>query len=400
MKYFRYPINFYTSDINSLCVDICSFLGCSDFWFDSYQIPVGDSFLIAPVRKFVANNHAKIAPEFTRFRISQNFFEAIEQIKNINKLVARGYYLPHTYSHSQLPTLIIYKQMTAYSNKPVIISENLVRPGELVLVPENIEVIATLSFYDEVNDTHTSLPDELISISFFTEQDYTVNYFLTQSNFDNKRTLTNKAYSFTDVTPHKFEKSFFEERTTVEQLFTDEFQFTQIFPVLNEQLHEQLLHDIKQSKLWVKRHSDNFIQMSLDILEISKLTNCPSSIKEIIDEIKKPETIQAISKISGISVKSVNEIYAYRMKQGEFFDLHEDNPMNGKLLVRVNWLLQLPTKRKHDLRFKKNKTVYCCQSLPNSATIFHLGTKTPHDVSLIPWDPDHDRINIILTFGN
>jgi hypothetical protein len=375
-------------------------LGCSDFLFDNYQIPLGDSFLIAPIRKFVANNSTQIVPDFTRFRMSKIFFEAIDKIKNINRLVARGYYLPHTYLQSQLPMLIVYKQMTTYGNKPVIISENLVRPGEFILVPENIEVIATLSFYDEVNDTHTSLPDELMSISFFTEQDYTVDYFLNQSNFDNKRTLTDKAYSFTDVAPHKFEKSFFEEKTTVEQFFTDQFQFTQILPVLNHQLHEQLLHDIKQSTLWVKRHSDNFIQMSLDILEMSKLSDCPSSITGIIDEIKKPETIKAISKISGISVKFVNEIYAYRMKQGEFFDLHEDNPMNGKLLVRFNWLLQLPANRKHDLRFEKNETVYCCQSLPNSATIFRLGTETPHDVSLIPWDADCDRINIILTFGN
>lgn len=400
MKYFRYPINFYTNDINLLCLDICSFLGCSDFLFDNYQIPLGDSFLIAPIRKFVANNCTQIVPEFTRFRMSKIFFEAIDKIKNINRLVARGYYLPHTYLHSQLPMLIVYKQMTTYGNKPVIISENLVRPGEFILVPENIEVIATLSFYDEVNDTHTSLPDELMSISFFAQEDYTVNYFLDSSNFDNQKTLNNKAYSFTDVTLYKFEKSFFEERTTIKQIFTKDFQFTQIFPVLNQQLHKELLYDIKQSNLWVKRHSDNFIQMSLDILEMSKLSNCPSSITGIIDEIKKLDTVKAISKISGISLKSVNEVYAYRMKKGEFIDLHEDNLMNGKLLVRFNWLLQLPSNRKHDLRFANNETVYCSQSLPNTATIFRLGEQTPHDVSLIPWDADCDRINIILTFGN
>lgn len=400
MKYLRYPVNFYTNDINSLCLDICSFLGCSYFLFDNYKIPLSDSFLIAPIRKLVINSLTTFTSDFSRFRISKDFFQAIDKIKNINKLVARGYYLPHTYSHPQLPTLIIYKQMTTYGNKPVIISENLVRPGEFILVTENIEVIATLSFYDEVNDTHTNLPDELMSISFFNKENYTIDYFLESSNFDNQKTINNKVYSYTDVTHHRFEKSFFEERTTVQPLLTEEFQFTQIFPVLNQELHEEFLHDIKQSTLWVKRHSDNFVQMSLDILEMSKLSDCPASITSIIEEIKKPETVQAISKISDMSVKYVNEIYAYRMQNGEFFDVHEDHHMNGKLLVRFNWLLQLPTNRKHDLRFVKNETVYCCQSLPNSATIFRLGEQTPHDVSLIPWDADCDRINIILTFGN
>lgn len=400
MKFFRYPINFYTSDINSLCVDICSFLGCSEFLFDSYQIPIGNSFLIAPIRKFIAKNPTKLEPEFTRFGVSQKFIKKIEQVKNINRLVARGYYVPHTYSYSSLPILTIYKQMSPYGNKPIIISENSVRPGEFILVPENIEVLATLSFYDEMKDSYNDLPDELIGISFFCQEDYTVNYFLDVSDFDNKKTLTDKAYSFIDFKPYNLEKSFFEGRTTVKKIFTEEFQFTQIFPILNQQLHEQLLHDIVHSTLWVKRHSDNYIQMSLDIFEMSKLSNCPSSIIEVIDEIKKSETIKAISKISGISVKYVNEIYAFKMQPGEFIDFHEDNPMQEKLLVRFNWLLQVPSDRTHDLRFKKNETVYCCQSLPNSATIFRLGEQTPHDVSLISWDADCDRINIILTFGN
>ena len=110
-----------------------------------------------------------------------------------------------------------------------------------------------------------------------------------------------------------------------------------------------------------------------------------------------------MTKLSGLNLSALREVYAFHMQSNEFITKHADSTLNGQLLVRFNWLLQNPTERNYDLRFWKGKAsekpITRYKAIPNSATVFYVGDTTPHDLTPLPENCDKDRYNIVLTFG-
>jgi hypothetical protein len=399
----RYPINLITANIAETLSKMSALLGASKI----SEVPKGikheDVFFIGPYSlvKDLYSKQSDFEKGSLRLIVNENIKTDINE--RDKKIIASGVYLPENYA-GNLPFLILYKRVQVLDGKPILISENYLNPGELVMVPETSELFAVL-FY---NDGQVcEIPDEVQWYYWFSDKEnietaacnstaaYRINYDSDYSESD-----------YREGNLRKLETPLLDSETVFEQMLNEDEPVTQVYPVLSDKQAGELLSQLKSCKAWVRRTGENnilYTQETFDILEFSQKPDSPEIFRRLIEKLQSEKLLKVMTKLSGLKLTALREVYAFRMQSNEFITKHADSTLNGQLLVRFNWLLQSPAERKYDLRFWKGKDsempVTRYKAIPNSATIFYVGDTTPHDLSPVPENSDKDRYNIVLTFG-
>ena len=401
----RYPINLISNNIEQAINNVSGLLNASKATEVTPGTNIDDVYFIGPYN-LVKDLHAKCPDEYRKsLLILIDDSAQSNRYKHDEKLIANGVYLPYQYQ-GNCPFIMLYKRVDVLNGKPVLISENYLTPGELVVVPETSELFAVL-FYNDGDVC--GIPDDIRWFSWYSEQEqnkpedtygitYKINYEdeYAKNGFQNAELITLDRPLFD-----------YEESELCQQLMTWENPVVHITPILSSQEAKELLTQLKLCNAWIRRTGENnvlYTEESFDIWEYSKRDDSPKIFKNLINKLESDSLLNVMRKISGMDVKTLREIYSFRMKSNDFITKHADSSLGGQLLVRFNWLLQSPTGREHDLRFWKGENtdepIVRYKAIPNSATIFRLGHSTPHDVTPLPDDCDQNRYNLVITFGD
>jgi hypothetical protein len=399
----RYPINLISKNVNDILPNVSALLNASKVLKVQQGTKLEDVYFVGPF-KLVKDLYAK-QNDFDKGSLRILIDESTNK-KGENKdqkIIANGAYLPSDYK-GNLPFLMIYKRIEALDGKPVLISENYLTPGELVVVHEASEFFAVL-FY---NDGQVcKIPDKVEWFSWYSDE---VNNEIETTAKTTYRINYDKDYLESDYRDGKIvelKTPLLDCNPIEEQLIDWNESIIQVTPILSEADANELLNELKSCKAWVRRTGENnilYTQETFDILEYSQKQNAPKIFGELINKLQSEKLLKIMSKLSGMELTALREVYAFHMQANEFITKHADSTLDGQLLVRFNWLLQSPTARQYDLRFWKGKDsekpITRYKALPNSATIFYVGDTTPHDLTPLPEDCDKDRYNIVLTFGH
>ena len=399
----RYPINLISTDVTDALNKMSSLLGAAKVSSVNKGAQFEDVFFVGPYN-LVKDLYAKqgdFDKGSLRLLVDENM--KIESCGQDRKIIANGVYLPPDYL-GNLPFLMLYKRVDVLGGKPVLISENYLTPGEMVVVPEASELFAVI-FY---NDGQVcEIPDEVQWFRWFSDNEnidiasnstttYQINYEVDYSEKD-----------YREGKLLKIEAPLIDCGSQISgQLMNLDEPVIQIYPVLSDEEAKELLSQLKSCSAWVRRTGENnilYTQETFDILEYSQKPDSPEIFRKVIEKLQSEMLLQTMTKLSGVKITALREVYAFRMRSNEFITKHADSTLNGQLLVRFNWLLQSPTERGYDLRFWKGKESHTpitrYKAIPNSATIFYVGDTTPHDLTPLPENCDKDRYNIVLTFG-
>jgi len=398
----RYPINIISTNLQTAIANVSSLLNSSKVSEVQEGVKIDDLYFIGPV-KLVQNLYATQNDfEKKSLRILIDEKAKLKSDNRNKKIIANGAYLPADYKGNN-PFLMLYKRVDVLGGKPVLISENYLTPGELVVVPETSEHFAVL-FY---NDGQVcKIPNEVKWLCWYAEKDQeeseAIQLSKYQINYDDEFAKN----GFQDGEVIALKQPLLESTEFAEQLMSADNPVIQITPILSTADADELLKQLKSCKAWVRRTGENnilYTQETFDILEFSQKENSPTVFKYLIEKLQSENLVKVMSKISGLNLTVLREVYAFHMKANEFITKHADSELGGQLLVRFNWLLQSPSGREHDLRFWKGDDeaapITRYKALPNSATVFYLGDKTPHDLTPLPEDADKFRYNIVITFG-
>lgn len=398
----RYPINIISQTLQPILNRVSTLLDAARFLEIEEGAKIDDFYFIGPyhlVKDLYAtqNDYEK---KSLKILIDKN---ATTKSDNQNKKVlANGVYLPPDYK-GNYPFLMLYKRVAVLDGKPVLISENYITPGELVVVPESSEYFAVL-FY---NDGQVcKIPAEIRWFSWYANEDQpevhetkTISYKIDYEN----EYLTN---GFADAEVIYLDEPLLETTRLKKQLLNTDYPVVQVAPILSAADAAALLIELKNCSAWVRRTGENnilYTQETFDIWEYSKKDNSPQIFKQLLAKLQSAELLEVMRQLSGLELSALREVYAFHMQSNEFITKHADSSLGGQLLVRFNWLVQNPIGRDHDLRFwkgeDKNAPITRYKALPNSATIFYLGDATPHDLTPLPENADKDRYNIVITFG-
>jgi len=305
---------------------------------------------------------------------------------------AWGVYLPPDVPESDTPLLMFFRQIDHLGNRPVLVKEEHLRPGELVVVPATSEVIAAVSldgaagverllwhFWEGIS-AEEILPPCSRSIS---------NTDLGERPFVPGPQVALKAPWLTSG-------------VEVEMLFGPNRSSFQLGPMLSEEDHAQLVVALRAAP-WLRREGEIYTQDSLDVLSWVRSGSGPGALAPLMARLTDSALVDRVARMCGTPLTRIREVYAYRLRAGERILVHADGTVGGQLLVRVNWLIQVPTARTVDLRFwnpASDKEAVIYPSRANCATVFQMGEANPHDVAPVPDDADADRINIVMTFGH
>jgi hypothetical protein len=262
-------------------------------------------------------------------------------------------------------------------------------------------VLCVVSHQSSSIDAKTELPKEFIWVDY-SKEGYSVepkfNFNIDSLDNSPENRISDKV-NFVELPKdliHTLSNS-------LDRCLTNESQHFQLFPFLDKKSHELFRKEIEKSKLWVRRTGDIYTQVAMDIIEWSKQSDCPAIIKDVLGTFNNPLLIEKFSKLTGVDLKELREISAYRMINNEFVNNHADGTFNGFLKVRVNWLIQNPSSRTDDMRFWNpfdvNGKITIYKAIENSITLFRIGEETPHDIAPVPNQIDKDRINIVFTYG-
>jgi hypothetical protein len=401
----RYPINLVSKNVGETLNNVSKLLNADTVLEVQQGAKLDDIYFVGPydlVRDLYATQSDDNKTSLM-ILIDENLKSS--RYNPDRKIVANGAYLPYDYK-GNCPFLMLYKRVDVLDGKPVLISENYLTPGELVVVPESSELFAVL-FYN--NGQVCNMPDEVKWFCWYSEEDwnesekaYSITYRI---NYEDEY----RQNGFQDGKLIELNDALLDcqESQISDCLMSYDKSVIQIMPILHDDENEELLNQLKLCNGWIRRTGENnilYTQETFDIWEYSKKDDAPKIFKDVISRLKSDDLLRVMRKLSGMDVKELREVYAFHMRSNEFITKHADSSLGGQLLVRFNWLLQSPTSREYDLRFWKgenaNEPITRYKAIPNSATIFYLGDATPHDLTPLPEDCDQDRYNIVITFGN
>jgi hypothetical protein len=401
----RYPINLIFNNVEQILSNVSGLLNASQVVKVTPGTKIDDVYFIGPYN-LVKDLYAKYSDEHKNsLLILIDDSAKSSRYEHNKKLIANGIYLPCNYE-GNCPFLMLYKRVDVLNGKPVLISENYLTPGELVVVPETSELFAVLFYNDgEV----CQIPDDVQWFSWYSEQEqnepedtYSITYKINYEDEYAKNGFQNAEIITLDRPLLDYEESELHQ-----QLMSWENPVVHITPILSNQDAKELLTQLKLCNNWIRRTGENnilYTQETFDIWEYSKKDNSPRVFKDLIAKLESDTLLKVMRKLTGMKVNELREVYAFHMRSNEFITKHADSSLGGQLLVRFNWLLQSPTGREHDLRFWKgentNEPITRYKAVPNSATLFYLGDSTPHDLTPLPEDCDQDRYNLVITFGD
>lgn len=307
--------------------------------------------------------------------------------------VAWGVWLPDDFDPAQAPVAQIFRFLPHLGKRPVLISENRMRPGELLVVGDASDFVLTLVSVAEdsavcdlrwyvwrgkkpaaapgVNEA--SLPEV--------------------SNPDHVMFEEGRFFELPNAWLPRANGPFAAEH------FAQAFSM-QIGPMLNPSMAAAFA-DALSTAPWTRRSGDIYTQDSLDIVAWSR-ADAPAVVRDVVEFISQASTIERIVEITGVPVTHLRELFAYRLLADERILNHADTTFGGELLVRVNWLVAVPAPREWDLRFwspdREQTSGVQYRAIANRAVIFAIGPHTPHDVAPLRTGST-PRLNIVLTFG-
>src|SRR6185437_199619 len=382
----RYPINLISSNIDETLKSLSALFSASTVLNVSEGTKLDDVNFIGPYNlvKDLYARQSNFDKRSLRFIIDEE--SKNQNNKQDKKTIANGVYLDQSYSGG-LPFLMLYKIVDALNGKPVLISENYLTPGELVVVPETSELFVVLLFFEEQAQNPNGVKwyrwfsdKEIVMMPNKPATEYKINYEGDYSEADYKEGKT-----------INLEVPLLDSSDFSSQIMSWDEPVVQLYPIITDEDAKELLHQIKACKAWIRRTGENHIiytQETFDILEYSMKPDSPAIFGKIVQKLQSPKLLKIASKLSGMELTELLEVYSFHMQSNEYITKHADGTIGGQLLLRFNWLLQSPTGREHDLRFwkgvKSETPITRYKAIPNSATIFYVGDATPHDLTPLP----------------
>jgi|SanBayMetagenome_1026888.scaffolds.fasta_scaffold00317_2 hypothetical protein len=401
----RYPINMISNNVEEIISNVSGLLNANKVSKVSQGAKIDDVYFIGPYN-LVKDLYAKYSDDQkTSLLILIDESLKSTRYENNKKIIANGVYLPSDYEKN-CPFLMLYKRVDVLNGKPVLISENYLTPGELVVVPETSELFAVLFYNDgEV----CQIPDDVQWFCWYSEEEqnepedtYSITYKINYEDEYAKNGFQDGEIITLNQPLFNYQESEFSN-----QLMNWENPIIHVTPILSSDDAKELLKQLKLCNVWIRRTGENnilYTQETFDIWEYSKRDDSPKIFKDLIAKLESDNLLKVMRKLTGMKVNELREVYAFHMRSNEFITKHADSSLGGQLLVRFNWLLQSPTGREHDLRFWKGENtdepITRYKAISNSATIFYLGDSTPHDLTPLPEDCDQDRYNLVITFGD
>ena len=320
------------------------------------------------------------------------FNEALAQTAADPRARAWGVYLPSDVCESEAPLLMFFRQVDHLGNRPVLVREEHLRPGELVVVPATSEVIAAVAL--------DGAPGVERLVWYFWEGSPTEATVPASG-----RKMSNTELGERQLIPGPqiaVRAPWLTSGVEVEMPFGPNRSSFQLGPMLSDEDQEQLAAALRSAP-WLRREGEIYTQDSLDLLAWVRFGSGPPALAPLLDRLTDPRLIDRVARMCGTSLTRIREVYAYRLRAGERILVHADGTAGGQLLVRLNWLIQVPSGRTDDLRFWNPESVTPAVVYPsraNCATVFEMGEANPHDVAPIPDGADAERINIVMTFGH
>ncbi|MFO7032208.1 hypothetical protein B9T07_20225 [Limnospira fusiformis CCALA 023] len=322
-----------------------------------------------------------------------------ENISADTNILAWGVWMPRSSKQLDAPVVQIFRLVAGLGDRPVLISDNQLEPGELIVVTEDCHSFVTLRPYQGED-----LPPDIQWFAWVGNRQNPLQEKSTPSV--TKSRIAEPLTSSVNPGPVISASSpwLTDSSPNVQFNLTPETPSFQLTPMLPPEEFEALAKAMTLAP-WTRRIGDIYSQDSLDIAVWSQTCGCPEIVKTLMQRLQKPEMVEQITRLTGVSVTAQREIFSYRLREGERILNHADGTCNGQLIVRINWLLQVPGSplRKWDFRFwhpdRPEKPPIVYPSLPNQAVIFLMGKDTPHDITPIPKNSGV-RTNIIMTFGH
>lgn len=401
----RYPINLISDNVEELLSNVSGLLNATQVLKVPQGAKIDDFSFIGPYN-LVKDLYTKYSDD-SKSSLLILIDESAKSTRYAHnkKVIANGVYLPSDYE-GNCPFLMLYKRVDVLNGKPILISENYLTPGELVVVSETSELFAVLFYNDgEVCE----IPDDVQWFCWYSDQEqtelsksYNVGYKINYDDEYAKNGFQDGELIILNQPLLNYQESEFSN-----QLMNWDNPVIHVTPILSSEDIEELLKQLKLCNAWIRRTGENnilYTQETFDIWEYAKRDDSPKIFKDLIAKLESDNLLKVMRKLTGMKVNELREVYAFHMRSNEFITKHADSSLGEQLLVRFNWLLQSPTGREYDLRFwegeNTEKPITRYKAIPNSATIFYLGDSTPHDLTPLPEDCDQDRYNLVITFGD
>jgi hypothetical protein len=373
-------------------------LGATQFAADQAAFKCGRLYLIGPEHLLWA---CASNPQIEWHETILSYLNKSKTKDAGRKVLGKGLYIPLDYAEPNLPIALYYRLVKELGDKPVLVQEYRMNPGDLLVVPDSSTVVCCVSYQDSRTDAITSMPEEFQWICWTGTE--SVKDPMAIGSDKAEKVQENKWFE----TPPRnltFSPCFINApKNELVRCLDDSTQCVQLYPLAHSGEMQQLREALLASPAWIRRTGDIYTQVAIDLNELIKTPNCPAIVHKFVSTFKSQDFVDRVSAITGLALTELREIATYRMVGGEYISNHADGTFGGYLKVRLNWLLQNPVARKTDLRFwdpeKPALGRITFDAKENALTVFFVGEETPHDITPLPDTVEKDRLNIVMSFG-
>ncbi|MCT7959880.1 hypothetical protein NG791_04290 [Laspinema sp. D1] len=324
----------------------------------------------------------------------------LNQSSDSTPMIAWGVWMPPQDNPLHAPLVQVYRPLRQSGDRPLLISEQPLQPGELIIVTEHCDSLVMLS-PSEVTQT---LPDHLqwfvwhsdISMKNFRPiygQPYP-QIFQPQTPVN---TINNPGPILRNSPP--WLRDCYPEITFPLTPKTPSFQLISL--LTSEELAALTL--ALNDAPWTRQIREASSHDICNLVPWSQSRTCPSVVKQMVWQLQNPNLKRKVAELTGIPVISRRELIGSRLRPGDRLFPGQNPPRDGKLRVQLHWVLQVPhtPERPWDLRVGSSNSpespsiVYAAK--PNSALCLLIGTDSSYEIPLIPENAG-DRLSIIMTF--
>lgn len=297
-----------------------------------------------------------------------------------------------------------YRSIPALGNRPVLVRENHLKPGELVIVPESSEMIVVLAIEADDGDLATQLEWYVWSVHH-----HSVVHEIESAPPEEPPAFANepaepRAGAVIAGPQLRFDRPLLTQRSVDETFPLNAAQpWVQLGPILDDVDYSCLLTELRAAQ-WERREGEIYTQDSFDLLAWCRQRTASTHLIDVIRRLTSPEFLSQVARLTEVPFVSLRELYAYRLLPDERILIHGDGTDGGDLVLRMNLLIQAPENRPIDFRFWNpsypERAPVVFGAVPNCAVFFLMGPETPHDILPVPTAATLPRLNLIMTFGN
>ncbi|MCT7974466.1 hypothetical protein [Laspinema olomoucense] len=348
------------------------------------------------------NNFFLLGPRTTRtaFQLLKYRGLTLKQPPNSTPIIAWGVWMPFEDNPLHAPLVQIYRPLPQSGDRPLLISEQPLLPGELMIVTEHSESLVTLSPC-ELTQT---LPDNLQWFAWYSDLTRKTerpilckNYPLIPQHQIPDTLLYHPGPTLLNPTPWLKNLS-----SKIPYQLTPQTSSFQIFSIVPGNELADLALALNAAP-WTRQIQENSSHDTCNILAWSHHPDCPLIVKELVWQLQNPALKKKVAQLTGIPLITRRTLTCDRLRPGDRLFPGKNSPSDGKVRVQLHWILQVPhtPERPWDLRVRslnapdKPQTVYAAK--PNSALCFLIGKDHSYEIPVIPKDAT-DRLSIMMTF--